>query len=92
MPFPAIDFMAMAGSQQLCQSVQLQVVDMQGAKLLCDVARGATWPVVIVQDQQQNIFQALRGMAHPGICATCRLISARFVWHDLARDIGNWWP
>ncbi len=98
MPFPVIDFMAMVGRQQLCQSVQLaksspslmlQVVDMKGAKLLCDVAHGATWPVVIVQ-VQQNVFQAVHGMAHSSIRATCRLVSARFVWHDLARDIGNW--
>jgi hypothetical protein len=43
--------------------LMLQLVDMQGAKLLCDVARGTTWPVVIVQDQQ-NVFQAVHGMAH----------------------------
>jgi hypothetical protein len=97
-PFPAIDFVAMAHRQCQFQSVQLakastslqlQLVDVQGTRLLCDVAHGATRPVVPLHDQRGG-FQAVHGVAHPGIRATRRLVSARFVWHGLARDVGNW--
>jgi hypothetical protein len=70
-------------------SLQLQLVDVQGARLLCDMARGATRPVVPLHDQQ-GVFQALHSVAHPRIRATRRLVSACFVWHGLARDMGNW--
>ncbi len=89
-PFPAIDFVAMARRQRQCRSVQLakastslqlQLVNVQGTRLLSDVARGATRPVVPLHDQR-GVFQALHGVAHPGIRATRRLVSARFV--------GNW--
>jgi transposase InsO family protein len=32
----------------------------------------------------------MNGVAHPGIRATRRLLSARFVWHGMARDINAW--
>jgi hypothetical protein len=97
-PFPAIGWRAMAQNQQLCPAVQLarsspslvlQPVDVQGAQLLCDVSRGATRPVVPSCDRQA-VFQAIHGVAHPGIRASRRLISACFVWHGLARDVGKW--
>ncbi len=67
----------------------LKTVNVQGAHLLCDFSRGATRPVVPVQDRRA-VFLAMHGVAHPGIRATRRLVSARFVWHGLAKDVGGW--
>jgi hypothetical protein len=86
-PFPAISWRTMAQNQQSCPAVQLarsspslvlQPVDVQGAQLLCDVSWGATRPVVPSCDRQA-VFQAIHGVAQPGIRASRRLISARFV-------------
>jgi hypothetical protein len=94
-PFPAIDFVAMAHNQGQCPSVQsaksstvlqLWQVEIQGAQLWCDVALGTPSPLV----DRQGVFRALHGVAHPRIRATRRLISARFVWHGLASDVGCW--
>jgi hypothetical protein len=97
-PSLPVDLAAMADRQELCQSVRLlrtssalrlQSVRVQGVQLLCDVSRGVPRPVVPLQDRQ-GVFQMLHGLTHPGIRAMCRLVSARFVWHRLARDVGAW--
>jgi transposase InsO family protein len=97
-PTLPVNLAAMASRQELCPSVQrlrasdalrLQSVRVQGAQLLCDVSRGVPGPVVLLQDRL-GVFQVLHGLAHPRIRATRRLVSARFVWHGLARDVGAW--
>ncbi len=93
-----VNLAAMASRQELCPSVQLlrasdalrlRSVRVQGAQLLCDVSRGVPRPVVPLQDRL-GVFQALHGLAHPGIRATRRLVSAHFVWSGLAKDVGAW--
>ena len=37
-----------------------------------------------------RIFAVLHSLAHPGIRATRRLMSARFCWCGLAKDVGTW--
>jgi transposase InsO family protein len=97
-PSLPVDWEAMADRQEQCPSVQLlrassalrlQSVRVQSMQLLCDVSRGVPRPVVPLQDRQ-GVFQMLHGLAHPGIRATRRLVSARFVWGGLARDVGVW--
>jgi transposase InsO family protein len=97
-PLPAMDFAAMAKRQLTCPMVQLEKssptlqirpVQVQGSELLCDVARGATRPLAPSADRAA-VFQAIHGVAHPGIRATRRLISARFVWRGMAKDINAW--
>ena len=39
---------------------------------------------------QKRIFDLHHRLAHPGIKASVRLISQRFVWHDLKRDVAKW--
>lgn len=73
---------------QACKSSSLMVqpIQVEGASLLCDVARGRVRPIVPIQDRVA-IFHAIHGVAHPGIRATKRLISARFVWKGVGRDV-----
>ncbi len=33
------------------------------------------------------IFHTIHNVAHPGICATRRMIAARFVWKGVGRDV-----
>ena len=54
-----------------------------------DTSTGVFRPYVPVELRPQ-IFQHVHGLAHPGSRATRRLISARYVWSHLARDVTAW--
>ena len=92
-----VPFKQMAEHQSTCQStletcqsssLQIQPVSVEGVDLWCDVARGKIRPVVPVKDRGA-VFAAIHGVAHPGIRATKRLISARFVWKGMSRDVAS---
>ena len=38
----------------------------------------------------RKFFRVLHSLAHPGICATQRLIVVRFVWPHVNTDVRNW--
>ena len=67
--------------------VKHHVVD--GAYVLCNVSSGLPWPI-LPPDFRRLVFNKLHGLANPGIRATKRLISTRYVWRDLASDITSW--
>ena len=37
-----------------------------------------------------KLFEQLHSIFHPGVRASRRLISARFVWPGMSRDVGSW--
>ena len=39
---------------------------------------------------RRAVFNSLHSISHPGICATRRLISTRYVWPSMGRDIRDW--
>ena len=41
---------------------------------------------LVPEVDRPSVFQAIHGVAHPGILATKRMISARFVWKGVRRD------
>jgi hypothetical protein len=57
--------------------------------LLCDISTGVPRPLVPLS-LRRTVFCALHSLAHPGIRATQRLVSARFVWPHLNTDVRNW--
>ncbi|KFD69464.1 hypothetical protein M514_18336 [Trichuris suis] len=36
------------------------------------------------------VFQSVHGLSHPGVRATKRLLTSRFVWPSMQRDIAQW--
>jgi Integrase zinc binding domain len=93
-----VDFAIMAAEQLSCadckvmeQSAVLKVNFFKGShyQLLCDYSKGSPWPLVPAS-QRRAVFAAIHGVAHPGVLATRRLISARFVWPKMAADIATW--
>lgn len=60
-----------------------------GPSLLCDTSTGNIRPYVPEQ-YRQVVFQTLHGLSHPGVKATVKLISERYIWKSLKKDIGNW--
>ena len=97
-----LDFRAMARAQADDQETQrlktgvtnLKLVDVSlegddNLTLLCDSSQGTLRPVV-PEPFRREIFNLLHNLAHPGTRSTCKLISARFVWNGLNRDVRRW--
>lgn len=93
----AIDYNQIARSQQNDtelsdarenSTLQLReiVLPNSPAKIFCDISTGRVRPF-IPADCRQNVFQAIHGLAHPGIRATTKLISERFIWPSVRRDV-----
>ncbi len=94
-PLEGLCYTAMAAAQGGCPAVtkavsspslRIQQVNIAGAEVICDVWSGAVCPVVPAAFQW-TVFVAVQSLAHPGIRATRRMISRRFVWHGCAADV-----
>lgn len=57
--------------------------------VFCDVSIDNTNRPYVPEKQRQAILEKLHGLSHPGIRATRKLISQRYVWPSMNRDIGN---
>ena len=93
-----VDLAAMAkeqhgcpATQQLLNSSSLHIIQIPVGhqKLLCDMSSGRRRPLVPTSWQRQ-VFNSLHSLAHPGIRASRRMISTRFVWKGMAADVGRW--
>jgi hypothetical protein len=54
-----------------------------------NAATGTFRPLVPVELRRQ-VFHHLHGAAHPGMRASRRLVAARYVWTNLAKDVTAW--
>lgn len=72
-------------------SLQLAQVHLlrSGRTLLCDISQGRPRPLV-PSAMHRAIFDKLHSLSHPGIKASRRLISERYVWPNMKRDIACW--
>ncbi|CAH8530229.1 unnamed protein product [Schistosoma curassoni] len=59
------------------------------ASIICDTSTGNNRPFV-PQPYRRKIFQQLHGLSHPGIRATTKLITERFVWPKINSDVKRW--
>ena len=95
---PLMDFKLMAQLQDACPSMKkmltspsLKVVSVpvRDFHLLCDVSTGTPWPLVPTS-LRQNVFSHLHAVLHPGISASRRLVSSRFIWPGLSTEVASW--
>lgn len=99
---PAVDFEAMAGAQaadpelralQSSSSSSLQLATVphlpSSTTLVCDMSRGTPRPFVPVAFRRA-VFNSVHSLSHPGVKATTRLITDRFVWPHMNTDIRAW--
>ena len=94
-----IDYEAMAAAQLVDPEVQayrtavtnLKWADVPFASthLLCDVSTGRPRPLV-PREFQRQIFDAIHNLAHPSIRSTVKLVTQKFVWHGINRDVRSW--
>ena len=68
-------------TQQLHAKLNAQDMLINGHTIWCDLSRGVMRPLVPV---------AMRRLAHPGICATRRMLTSRFVWTSCSTDVNTW--
>ena len=98
---PGLDYRAMATDQQNDRDVQnyrtavsnLRLEDVpfeNGAfTLLCDMSTGIARPIV-PETWRKRVFDTFHSLSQPGARTTKKLISSKFVWHGLGRQITQW--
>ncbi|GFN81500.1 Pol polyprotein [Plakobranchus ocellatus] len=52
----------------------------KGPELLCGISTGRARPIV-PPDFRRSVFEAVHNLSHPGVKATVKLVSEKFVWH-----------
>ena len=61
----------------------------RGPPLLCDSSTGRPRPVVPVL-WRRKIFDLIHNLSHPSIRSTRKLVSEKFVWKGIQKDVGLW--
>ncbi|XP_054647648.1 uncharacterized protein gdpd2 isoform X2 [Dunckerocampus dactyliophorus] len=96
-----LDYAAMARDQEHDDSVralrsatsglhvQRVPVGDSGAVLWCDVSSGVARPLVPAR-WRRKVFDAVHGLSHPGRKPSARLVSQKFVWRGLKKDVLAW--
>ena len=93
-----IDLKAMAEAQQTdpsqdgaTQSLTLSRIPLPACDvtLLCDTSTGTPRPLVPPQFRRQ-VFDTLHSLSHPVVRATQRLISYRYVWPGMNKEVREW--
>ena len=57
--------------------------------LICDDSTNTSRPY-IPPSFRRKVFDSLHSLSHPGVTATLKLISSRFVWHNMKHDVTKW--
>ena len=71
-------------------SLRLQDVMLDDSlAITCDVSKGKPRPFVPLE-MRRSVFSKLHGISHPGIRATIKLISDRYIWPNMNREIKQW--
>ena len=61
----------------------------QWHELLCDISTGSPRPIV-PPDFRRSVFNTVHSLAHSGVKATLKLISEKFVWHGMRKQVSSW--
>ena len=59
------------------------------SSLLCDISTGRPRPLVPKKLRKQ-IFDIVHSLSHPSIRTTVRLMTSKYVWRGIARDVRAW--
>ena len=95
---PGIDYQELAVAQDEDPDVQayrtaitnLKVQDVPFSNgsfsMLCDVSTGSARPIV-PEAWRWQVFDTVHSLSHPGARVTRRLVSSKFVWHGLNKQV-----
>ncbi len=97
-PQAGVDYYKMAAAQKECEeslqlaaspSLQVQRRQVRGVELLCDVSTAVVRPIVPPACRRE-VFAAMHYLAHPGIRATRRMVTRRFIWKGCGAYVARW--
>ena len=91
---PSVDFEAFARDQDPAEllatsSLSLKQIPFRGFKMWWDTSHGLRRPLVPLQFRRR-IFDALHGLSHGGTRPTLKLVSTRFVWPGMRKQVREW--
>jgi len=71
--------------------IKLKKISISGSdkQVYCDVTREKPRPYV-TQPFRRQVFLSLHGLAHPGVKATVKLLTERYVWANIKSDCTRW--
>ena len=69
--------------------LNLQDVQLEDDTLLCDISTGTPRPI-LPKAWTNRVFDAIHNLAHSGVKPTQRVVSARYAWHGMRKDIQQW--
>ena len=75
-------------TQQLRAKLAAQDVLISGHKIWCDTSTGVMRPLVPVS-LRRLVFNSVHSLAHPGIRATRRMLTSRYVWTSCSSDVNT---
>jgi hypothetical protein len=93
-----VDFEEMAAEQNRCPETQ-RLLGGTSLKLLSarqalnawlEMFPQATFALLSPSNSEKTIFDHFHNVVHPGRLASHRIISSRFVWRSLSRDVTAW--
>ena len=57
--------------------------------LQCDVSSGQPRPIV-PSSWRRKVFEVVHNLSHPSIRVTCTLVTRKFMWHGINKQVGAW--
>lgn len=72
-------------------SLQFKLITIpdSGVSLMCDVSTSTARPYV-PEPFRRKIFHSLHNLSHPGVKATVKIITQRYVWPSIKKDCAIW--
>jgi len=79
----------MAAYKTAITGLKIENIDIENHTLLCDVSTGKPRPI-IPSEFRRKVFLAFHCLSHAAAKPMQRLLSSRFVWHAMKKDIRIW--
>ena len=70
-------------------SLRWEEVEIDEFKLLRDVSTGVT-RLLVPAGMRREVFDLVHGLSHPGTKATVKIMTRRFMWHGIAKEVRDW--
>ena len=93
---PSVDMAKLAREQRSCVETAALRAKLRTRDVLvgdttvwCDVSTGRN-RLLVPTSMRRAVFDSVHSLAHPGIRASRRMVSSRYVWTGCARDINTW--
>jgi len=58
-----------------------------GETLFRDISRGQLRPIV-PRSSRRRVFEAIHNLSHPSVRSSQKLVTSKFVWHNIRKDVG----